>query len=110
MKALLLSVSTIALLSGCATTRNVEYAPGKSGTVAVKEGIFGDARADADKKMRANCNGRKYTIIKEGESVIGHNTTNNKNGGGFSLINFGDTEGDSSTRNATEWRIKYRCK
>lgn len=50
MKSAVLVVTVITLLSGCATTRNVEYVPGRSGTVAVKEGIIGDARKDADKK------------------------------------------------------------
>ena len=105
-------VPTLALASlcSCATVRVVDMEPGRSGTIAVHDGIIGDARSKAKDKMKENCSGKNYTVVKEGEAVVGHDTTNHKGGGSIVKVLSGDSDGgDSSQRNATEWRIKYKC-
>lgn len=106
------TIPTLALaaLCSCATARVVDMEPGRSGTIAVHDGIIGDARSKAADKMKENCSGKNYTVVKEGESVVGHDTTNHKGGGSIVKVLSGDGGGgDSSQRDATEWRIKYKC-
>jgi hypothetical protein len=93
-----------AALSACATTRVVKTQPGKGGEIMVQEGIFGDARADANKKMKANCGKRKPEIQEEGEAVVGKHKSSDTQLTKWGAVTSGDED------DKTEWRIKYRCK
>lgn len=110
----LLSVSvTTLLMAGCATTRVVKTKPGSGGEIMIQESFIGDARADAKKQMRSNCGRKKPVITEEGEAVIGSDTRSETRGGSksekFGLTTLASSS-DSSTRQSTEWRVKYRCK
>jgi hypothetical protein len=95
----------LTLAAGCATTRVVKQRPGSGGEIMVKEGFFGDARADATKKMKSNCGRRKIVILEEGEAVIGSRTEGEKK-----KTSWGAVANSSRTEQETEWRIKYKCK
>lgn len=94
----------MAWLGGCATTRVVKSQPGQGGEIMVQEGLFGDARADAKKKMSANCGRKRATITEEGEAVIG-----TRSQADLHLTKWGSTTAADTTEK-TEWRVKYRCR
>ena len=102
-------LSSVLILASCASTRVVKKRSGKSGVIMVKEGMFGDARADAKQLMKDNCGRKKPVIAEEGEAVVGSDTrgSERKRKGWFKT---NVTYGSSETRDVTEWRIKYRCK
>jgi hypothetical protein len=99
-----LATLSLALSTGCATTRVVKTQPGQGGEIMVQEGLFGDARTDAKKKMASNCGRKKAAITEEGEAVVG--TRSHKD---TQLTNWGSSS-SGETDNKTEWRIKYRCR
>lgn len=71
------------------------------------EGERQKAMEDAHRQMQAHCQG-PYTIVEEGESVVGTDTAHADE----SYVTEDGTvvnEGGTSTRQATEWRIKYVC-
>lgn len=91
-------------ISGCATTRVVKKQPNVGGVIMVQEGIYGNARADADKIMRENCGRKKPVILEEGEAVVGTSTRGSEHTGKNSK------SVNASTVDAREWRITYKCK
>jgi hypothetical protein len=114
MKRPFLGLTAIAMLMGCATARNVQTKPGKGGVVAVHQGLWGDARAEADNIMRTTCKGKPFEIVEEGETVIGSTTTANTKREGEHEGLFGkEAESErttAQTMDKTEWRVKYVCK
>lgn len=94
-------------LGGCATTRVVTVKPGKGGVIAIHEGIFGDARADAKQKMRATCGKKKPEITQEGEAKVGSHTTTQ--GTTKKSKVFDDSSSESESTDKTEWRLTYKC-
>jgi hypothetical protein len=92
-------------LAACGTARLISR--DQTGGVIALDGDRGKAMEQASQMMTANCNG-PYNIVSEGEQVIGTDTSQEqqtyvtKDG---RMIN----SGDKSTRNATEWRVKYAC-
>ena len=105
---LLLPLLCASLFASCATTRVVQTQPQKGGTIAVHDGLIGDARSDAKAKMKANCPKGRYQIVEEGEAKVGSSSRGNSDS---KKTNYGITltSTDSETRDVTEWRIKYRC-
>ena len=76
------------------------------GTIAL-EGDYDDAMEDAQKAMRRHCNG-PFTIVEEGEHVVGSTTTgvaNSRRVGNVGRL----TVGQSQTEQETEWRVQYVC-
>jgi len=100
---LALVVVSAAALSACATTRVVKKQPGKGGEIMVQEGIWGDARADAQKQMKSNCGKKKPVVTEEGEAVVGSTSTSKKDKSKYGSTTSTDSE------DKREWRIKYRC-
>ena len=98
---------TAAAVSGCATTRVVTSKPGKGGVIAIHEGLFGDARADAKKKMKSNCGKKKPEITEEGEAKVGSHTSTNGSTKKGKVIDDSSSESDSTDK--TEWRLTYKC-
>jgi hypothetical protein len=100
--AVLVLVAALAV-TACAHTRVVKSRPGKGGEIMVSEGLFGDARADAKKKMRANCGSRRPEITEEGEAVVGKRRNSSTD-----LTKWGSVSSEDED-DKTEWRLKYRC-
>jgi len=76
----------------------------------VKEGMFGDARADAQSLMRENCGHKRPVVIEEGEAVVGASTSGSERKRRRLFSRKKETYATSETRDVTEWRIKYKCK
>lgn len=89
--------------TACAHTRVVKSRPGKGGEIMVSEGWFGDARADANKKMRANCGSKRPEVTEEGEAVVGKRRNSSTD-----LTRWGSVSSEDED-DKTEWRLKYRC-
>lgn len=91
--------------SACGHARVVRR--NQTGGVLALEGARNKATEDAHRIMSEHCRG-PYTIVEEGEHVVGTDTA-----GGEETYVAEDgtvvTEGGSSTREATEWRISYVC-
>lgn len=101
----LLSLLVVAAgASACATTRVVKTQPGQGGEIMVQEGLIGDARSDAKKKMASNCGRKKPVVTEEGEAVIGSRSRKDTQLTSWGSSSAGETE------QKTEWRIKYRCR
>lgn len=107
MKAALLftTLVTFAMVAGgCAGTRWVRRTP-TGGTIALR-GDYDSAMSDARRQMSRHCGG-PYSIVEEGEVVIGETTTGvaNTRGGRRSTITVGTTHSEQET----EWRVTYAC-
>jgi hypothetical protein len=104
------SVGILVTLEGCSGYRVVQVHPGKDGIVA----LLGDrdaAREKATGYMNEQCPGG-FDIVEEGEAVTGQTTNANSQSQGGQTI-FGpavNTNTQATTRNTTEWRIRYQCK
>jgi hypothetical protein len=92
------------LAAGCGSARIVERTQ-YGGTLAL-EGDQEKANADAHEKMRAHCQG-PYTVIKEGEAVVGSQTDYRENT--RETRRGSRTAGGAVTQDVTEWRITYQC-
>lgn len=94
------------MLAACGTARIVnrnQY----GGTIAL-EGDRNKAMERAHQAMSSHCGPNNYTIVSEGETVIGQDsaasseTVQHKDG-------TVTQEAGSSTRDAVEWRVVYQC-
>ena len=89
--------------------REVKVAQG-GGEVAL-EGDRALAHQKAEDYMKSKCQAG-YTILEEGEATVGTDTSTSSSSGarahGFTIGRRNQSE--SSTRDATEWRVKYQCK
>lgn len=109
-------------LSACATARVVEVYPGKGGVISLSPPQSPEAREKAKALMSDGCQGKKSTIVKEGEVVVGQKSEGEEEStqedkrstnlftGKTSSKPMGKTRSSSTTSNLTEWRITYRCK
>ncbi len=88
---------------GCSSSRTVVTRPGEGGIVALRPGLFGDARLEAQKAMNSNCGDRGYNIVEEREAVVGTISQTESNGFGP----FGPVT--TTSKDQTEWRICYEC-
>ena len=107
MKKAIIGLVAILTLGACggAGMRWVRRAP-SGGTIAL-HGDYDDAMAKAQKAMRRQCNG-PFTIVEEGEHVVGSTTTgvaNTQSVRGAGRFTVGQTE----TEQETEWRVTYAC-
>ncbi len=100
-------VCVLLILAGCATARVVSSQPGKGGVIAVNPPNDADARSKAEELMRANCHGKKFEIVEEGEAVIGTTSYGHENTSLSKSSLFSSTS--QETENKTEWRMSYRC-
>jgi hypothetical protein len=110
-----LSVVMMLALAACGSARLVSQDP--SGTTFALEGDRNKAMDDANAQMTAQCGPGAYHMVSQGEFVIGEDSfaqsdtqygeKTSRNGrrtqGGS------NTQAQSSTRQATEWRITFAC-
>jgi hypothetical protein len=100
-------------LVGCApqgSFREVKVAQG-GGEVAL-DGDRPLAHQKAEDYMRSKCQAG-YTILEEGEATVGSDTSTSSSTSGARSHGFTigrSKSNQSSTRDATEWRVKYQCK
>ncbi len=118
-----------ALLAACGSVRPVKRTQ-YGGRLAL-EGDRSKAMEAAHKEMAAHCGPGNYTIIEEGEVVIGTDTfarsdtnygedtayaegtstsgNSSATAGGASTRGGSSTTAQQSTRDAKEWQIEYQC-
>ena len=100
----ILGIALVAF-AGCGTARLISR--DQYGGVIALDGDRNKAMEDGNRLMTDNCRG-PYTVVSEGEEVIGTDTAHRddtyvtKDG---RVVN----KGGESTRQATEWRVKYQC-
>ena len=98
-------LSAFALLAACGSARVVQRT--QYGGVIALEGDRGKAMDAAHGEMANHCGAGNYTIVQEGEEVIGSET---EYGERTDYDSDGQsTGGSSSTTNKTEWRVHYQC-
>jgi hypothetical protein len=93
------------LAAACGSARLVRRT--QTGGVIALQGDRQKAMEDAQRMMADHCRG-PYTIVEEGEHVVGTDTA----GGSETYVDeYGNEyqEGGQSTREATEWRVHYEC-
>ena len=97
------------LLAACGSARVVNRTQG--GGVIALQGDRGKAMEQAHKEMAAHCGPGNYTIVQEGEVVVGKDTVARED-----QDTYEHRDGTSSTavasqseRDATEWRVSYQC-
>jgi hypothetical protein len=101
----------VALLAACGSARVVQRT--QYGGVIALQGDRGKAMEDARRQMDTHCGPQNYTVVQEGEEVIGTDTNYGErtdaasNDSGTRAAS--ETSGGSSTRQATEWRVHYQC-
>ena len=100
---LTLIVGSLALVA-CGSARVVNRS--QTGGILALQGNRSKAMEDAHEKMKQHCQG-PYTIVQEGEHVVGTDTVHGEET--YETQDGVATEGGSSTRQATEWRVKYMC-
>lgn len=95
------------LLVACGHARLVQRTP-DGGTLALAGPDRVRAVDDAHRKMAGHCGPGNYSIVREGEVVIGQvhqtSTRSRRNPDGTVVQSNG-----ARTRNAVEWHIEYRC-
>lgn len=107
---LIVSLSAL-LLGGCVgTIRYVKKTP--TGGVLAIGGLREDAMKKAASAMAQHCQGA-YTVVEEGEVVVGTvtqaNSDSNYNSNKSGTAAGASTSSSSSTTNATEYRLTYVC-
>ena len=118
-----------ALVAACGSARVIQRTQ-YGGTIAL-QGDRGKAMEQAHKEMGAHCGPGNYSIIQEGEEVVGTDTVarsdtdygedtayaegtqnsgdSSSTAGGSSTRGGSSTQAASSTRDAVEWRVHYQC-
>jgi hypothetical protein len=100
----LLGLSALVLVA-CGSARVVQRT--QYGGVIALQGDRGKAMEGAHGEMAQHCGPGNYTIVQEGEEVVGtvteygERTDHDRRGS--------STGGASETTNKTEWRIHYQC-
>jgi hypothetical protein len=117
------------LVAACGSARIVKRT--QYGGVIALQGDRGKAMEQAHKEMGAHCGAGNYSIVQEGEEVIGSDTVarsdtaygedtayaegtsnsgnSSSTAGGSSTRGGASTDSASSTRDAVEWRVHYQC-
>ena len=109
------SLGLILALAACGSARVIQRT--QVGGVIELQGDRGKAMEQANQEMASHCGPNNYTIVQEGEEAIGTDTysredssaaaTQSRNG----RTQYADssTQGQTSTRTATAWRVHYQC-
>jgi hypothetical protein len=98
-------VLAAALLAACGSARVVQR--NQVGGVIALNGDQGKAMEEAHREMAAHCGPGNYTIVQEGEVVIGQDTVARADT--YDHQDGTTTTAGTSTRDAKEWRITYQC-
>ena len=94
------------LATACGAARVVRQTQ-TGGELALEGPDRQEAMKKAHQSMQAHCQG-PYSIVEQGEVVVGTDTVHSDE----SYVDEDGTvvnAGGESTRQATEWRIKYQC-
>jgi hypothetical protein len=110
-----LTLGLVVALAACGSARVISKT--QAGGVIELQGDRGKAMEQANQEMSAHCGPGNFTIVKEGEEVIGQDTiatedtaedTKTSRSGRRSSTDVSTTS-TTSTRNATAWRVHYAC-
>ncbi len=101
----------VVLASACGSARVIQRT--QSGGVIELSGDRGKAMEQANADMASHCGPNNFTIVQEGEEAVGTDTYTqeqnrehtNRNG----RTTTDTTQGQTSTRTATAWRVHYQC-
>ena len=98
-----------ALLAACGSARVVNR--NQTGGVIALNGDRGKAMEQAHREMAAHCGPGNYTIVQEGEVVVGQDTVARTDQDTYEHRDgtSSTATGAASTRDATEWRVSYQC-
>lgn len=108
--------------------KDVKKKPTQGGIVAMRSNYRDEDRAKAESMMQRNCSPIRYTVLEEGEVVIGQSTATTGNES-YSAGSDGKEVGSflgmpvvagakdpskslnssSTVTNLTEWQIQYKC-
>jgi len=103
---LAVGVLSASLASACVVGRARLVQRTQTGGVFALEGDRQKAMEDASNNMMQHCQG-PYTIMEEGEHVVGQVASGESESYD---TRYGTVEqGSQSTRDATEWRVRYQC-
>lgn len=95
-----------ALLAGCTVGRARPVQRTQTGGIVALEGDRQKATEEASQLMAQHCQGQ-YTVVEEFEHVVGTDTEAASES--YDTRHGTYQEGGESTREATEWRIRYVC-
>lgn len=101
----------VVLASACGSARVIQRT--QSGGVIELSGDRGKAMEQANQEMASHCGPNNFTIVQEGEEAVGtdtytqEQTTDRTSRSG--RTNQETTQGQTSTRTATAWRVHYQC-
>ena len=104
-----------AVLAACGSARVIKR--DQYGGVIELQGDRTKAMEQANQLMGQHCQAQGVTIVSEGEEAIGTDTytredtsdTAHASRSGRTVTNDSTTQGQSSTRTATAWRVHYAC-
>jgi hypothetical protein len=111
-----ISVGLFLVLTACGSAKVIQR--NQTGGVIELQGDRNKAMEDASNQMAAHCGGPgSYQITQEGEEVIGQDTFVREDTSEASKTSRSGrrnrtdttTTGQTSTRNATAWRVHYTC-
>jgi len=111
-----ISVGLFLVLAACGSAKVIQRT--QAGGVIELQGDRGKATEQATKEMAAHCGGPgSWQVTQEGEEVIGQDTFTREDTAQDSKTSRSGrrsstdttTTGQTSTRNATAWRIHYTC-
>jgi len=111
-----ISVGLFLVLAACGSAKVIQRT--QTGGVIELQGDRGKAMEQATQEMAAHCGGPgSWTVTQEGEEVIGQDTYTREDTAQDSKTSRSGrrsstdttTTGQTSTRNATAWRIHYQC-
>jgi hypothetical protein len=106
-----LSIGFLFVLASCGTARLVQQT--QYGGIIALQGDRGKAMEDASRMMSQHCGANNFSVVQQGEEVIGTDTSYGERTDSASnnsgTASASETNGGTSTRNATEWRVHYQC-
>ncbi len=109
------SLGLFVVLAACGSARVIQRT--QSGGVIELSGDRGKAMEQANQEMASHCGPNNFTIVQEGEEAVGTDTftredtsdTARASRSGRTQTNDSTTQGQTSTRTATAWRVHYQC-
>ena len=105
------SLGLIVALAACGSARVIQR--NQTGGVIELSGDRGKAMEQANSDMASHCGPNNFTIVQEGEEAIGTDTvsrdTTQDHTSRTGRTTTETTQGQTSTRTATAWRVHYQC-
>jgi hypothetical protein len=109
------SLGLFVVLAACGSARVIQRT--QTGGVIELSGDQGKAMEQANSEMAAHCGPNNFTIVQEGQEAVGTDTytqqntqdTEHTSRSGRTTSDQQSTQGVTSTRTATVWRVHYQC-